>query len=579
MDEQQRAALLRMAGEARLGSRLARRVRVVLLAADGLRNQEIAAALNLSPQSVCAARRRFLQHGVAGLREGRHGPPFALTAEKMHDFLIAMAKPQKGGRWTVRSLAAAQGMSRMAVHRLWRKTGHRPHVELLCRLEPASLTRDELGPLNRARSVGVEFRLANRVFRFPLGVRRLDMGKAGDIAYFWLKSDNESKDGQASDGGVIDFWWTQMRTAGYAGGEREIEHLVLAESYSLARRSKSVQRIFRDARLSASVDRDYELAADEARRLRQVAESGLDAVREELEQALADETVSAERRSELNRDAHRWLDRGKAAFHGGGRAGLRQWVNGELKRWMEKAARDGRRGGRADAQYLLFKSWTYECKAAFYVCYASLWAALLPFMEEAGVDARSLWFMRLWHNRADAPGGGVMKGLVLARHPLSELVMRQEHHRVAIGKWLRRADDNQIPEIGDFRCPEYNGVVAAILAAAQEYKHLWQAYQDSRIPQRGERIRGVRTPPSRKPKSPPRPDSTHPNSGPVSEAFDKYVQMRQLQCPKCGGRPVYDRHTKIGAGRRRSLQVTYRCLKCGAEGTHAVKAPARSGDR
>ena len=59
-------------------ARLVMRSRIVLLAADGLQNKQIAAALNVAPRMAALWRARFIEQGIEGLlkdapRPGRDG--------------------------------------------------------------------------------------------------------------------------------------------------------------------------------------------------------------------------------------------------------------------------------------------------------------------------------------------------------------------------------------------------------------------------------------------------------------------------------------------------------------------------
>lgn len=52
------------------------RTRIVLLAAEGFPNKEIAARLDTTPQTVCKWRKRFYQEGLGGLEDRpRSGRP------------------------------------------------------------------------------------------------------------------------------------------------------------------------------------------------------------------------------------------------------------------------------------------------------------------------------------------------------------------------------------------------------------------------------------------------------------------------------------------------------------------------
>jgi transposase len=52
------------------------RAKIVLYAAEGMENKDIAARLDTSFQIVCKWRKRFFEHGLEGLQEGyRRGRP------------------------------------------------------------------------------------------------------------------------------------------------------------------------------------------------------------------------------------------------------------------------------------------------------------------------------------------------------------------------------------------------------------------------------------------------------------------------------------------------------------------------
>jgi transposase len=109
-----------------------RRARAVLFSADGVTGAEIATRLGLTPEAVSRIRRRFLDHGVAGLaerlRSGRKGnrvPP--ATVERVVQ--LAMSPPPPGrSRWTTRLLAKAVGHSNSCLSKLLRKNGLKPHL-------------------------------------------------------------------------------------------------------------------------------------------------------------------------------------------------------------------------------------------------------------------------------------------------------------------------------------------------------------------------------------------------------------------------------------------------------------------
>jgi putative transposase len=109
---------------------LVRRARIVLLAADGVSNNDIAVRVGLSHQTVCQWRQRYLQQGLAGLYdELRPGRPRSVSDEEVARLVrkTLQTKPESGTHWTIRTVANDTGLSRPTVHRIWRAFGLQPH--------------------------------------------------------------------------------------------------------------------------------------------------------------------------------------------------------------------------------------------------------------------------------------------------------------------------------------------------------------------------------------------------------------------------------------------------------------------
>ena len=106
------------------------RARMMLLAANGESNRQIALRFGVKPHAVGEWRRRFASAGAAGLHyKARSGRPAAITpALKRRIVNTVCGKPPKGlGRWSVRSLANKLGINRDAVHRTLRENDLQPH--------------------------------------------------------------------------------------------------------------------------------------------------------------------------------------------------------------------------------------------------------------------------------------------------------------------------------------------------------------------------------------------------------------------------------------------------------------------
>src|SRR4051812_29864551 len=86
---------------------VALRSRIVLLAADGLNNTEIAAQLDLAVSSVRKWRKRFVEHRLEGLTdEPRPGRPRTVTDEQVEAVIVTTLEttPKDATHWSTRSL-------------------------------------------------------------------------------------------------------------------------------------------------------------------------------------------------------------------------------------------------------------------------------------------------------------------------------------------------------------------------------------------------------------------------------------------------------------------------------------------
>jgi transposase len=109
---------------------LARRARIVLLAAHGATNTEIGRQVGASAPTVALWRRNFARAGTAGLKDRpRPGRPRRLDDAAVQRILAKTLEPPPAGEshWSVRRLAAATGASPATVHRIWRTHRLKPH--------------------------------------------------------------------------------------------------------------------------------------------------------------------------------------------------------------------------------------------------------------------------------------------------------------------------------------------------------------------------------------------------------------------------------------------------------------------
>jgi transposase len=113
-------------------ARLVLRAKIVLAAAAGSDNQQIAAALGSDPHTVARWRKRFAQGRCGGLEKDapRGGRPAtarqALAAEIVRK--TTQETPENATHWSTRSLAKALGTTHSLVHRVWQATNLKPHL-------------------------------------------------------------------------------------------------------------------------------------------------------------------------------------------------------------------------------------------------------------------------------------------------------------------------------------------------------------------------------------------------------------------------------------------------------------------
>ena len=108
---------------------LAQRSRIVLLAAEGLKNTEIAERLGIDRAMARKWRSRFAEHRLDGLLdEPRPGRPRTVTDEHVEEVIVRTLEttPKDATHWSTRSMAREVGLTQTAVSRIWRAFGLQP---------------------------------------------------------------------------------------------------------------------------------------------------------------------------------------------------------------------------------------------------------------------------------------------------------------------------------------------------------------------------------------------------------------------------------------------------------------------
>ena len=145
---------------------LALRSRIVLIAAEGPNNTEIAAELGLAVSSVRKWRNRFAEHRLDGLSdEPRPGRPRTITDEQVDAVITKTLEstPRDATHWSTRSMAKEVGLTQTAVSRIWRAFGLQPHRQDSFKLLQGPAVRRE-GP-RRRRALPQPARARRRALR------------------------------------------------------------------------------------------------------------------------------------------------------------------------------------------------------------------------------------------------------------------------------------------------------------------------------------------------------------------------------------------------------------------------------
>jgi transposase len=142
LTEETRSELEALANRRRTAQGLALRARIVLAAAEGLENREIARLLEAAPNTVGRWRRRYAEFGVDGLHdEPRPGAPRGIGDDDVAETirLTLETTPPNATHWSLRSMARAVGYAPSTIHRIWKAFSLQPH-----RSETFKLSTDPL---------------------------------------------------------------------------------------------------------------------------------------------------------------------------------------------------------------------------------------------------------------------------------------------------------------------------------------------------------------------------------------------------------------------------------------------------
>jgi transposase len=129
LSNEERDKLRTLVRSRRTSVRLAQRARIVLLAAEGAQNKDIARELSVGRVQVARWRERYAEAGLAGIERDlpRGAPPIKVDVARLVE-LTTQGKPEAATHWSTRTMAAKLGVSAASVSRHWRANGLKPHL-------------------------------------------------------------------------------------------------------------------------------------------------------------------------------------------------------------------------------------------------------------------------------------------------------------------------------------------------------------------------------------------------------------------------------------------------------------------
>jgi transposase len=130
LTDEQRATLGSWSRGRKTPARLVLRAKIVLHAAEGLENREIAIRLGTDRESVGRWRSRFAKFGLAGIEKDAAGRKPSIPRSTVEEIvrLTTSSKPKNATHWSTRSMARASGVSAKTVHRVWQANELKPHL-------------------------------------------------------------------------------------------------------------------------------------------------------------------------------------------------------------------------------------------------------------------------------------------------------------------------------------------------------------------------------------------------------------------------------------------------------------------
>ncbi len=132
LTQRERKTLQRWSRGRSTPARLVMRAKIVLSAADGMQNKDIAVELETSRKTVGLWRARFAAERLAGIeQDAPRGGRMPTVRAKFEAEIIrktTQETPANATHWSTRTMAKVVGCKQSMVSRVWRDNGLKPHL-------------------------------------------------------------------------------------------------------------------------------------------------------------------------------------------------------------------------------------------------------------------------------------------------------------------------------------------------------------------------------------------------------------------------------------------------------------------
>jgi transposase len=132
VSDDERAQVQRWARRAKTAQYLALRAEIVLRAAEGGTDKQVAVDLAVDASTVQRWRARFTEHRLNGLQdEPRSGRPPSISLDQVEDVIITTLESSLGAdaHRSRASMAQRSGLPKSTIGRIWRNFGLKPHLQ------------------------------------------------------------------------------------------------------------------------------------------------------------------------------------------------------------------------------------------------------------------------------------------------------------------------------------------------------------------------------------------------------------------------------------------------------------------